>query len=672
MPVLNTREIWLNGTKLDPGSGGDSTKTQNIGNATPGTTPFTGLITTAYLEATGTVTAQELIVNGNNVQQSIDSLNAKSQNITGQNGLTSIFGDLDVSGMLNCGGDAEFTGSVGVIGPMLLGQNLDVVGSITSMESITSTNITNLETKTQNLVSMPGVTSVSGSLEVSGQLVNTQITDLNTKTANMSTSGTTTIFAGPVNGSDLLLTGTISSLNGNFTGDLTTSTIHSTSNVIIDGTLTNSIITDLTSRTQNLTATSGSTTVIGPLTVNGSQSITGNLTVTGSINGGSGSSSACQYAYLRFLENSAAWASGGYALNTMLFDSGNMEGITGAYYNPFTGIITLPSGYYTITIRGIFQNTTSNEIYVMFGKSTAANRLECVTYMQKTYNQPVAEFQMAFEFQNPSSTGYKVFLSHGATTTGFIQGTTSAYPIHNVLIVRNGDYVATPIIPLPTLNLTYTTVGTAAVSSTKVRQGSTSLYLPGASSNRVNIENFPATTYLNGDWTIEYYLYVPTGIATTEISPFSMSNAVTTGSALLYPATFPSQNKIMWYVGTTSAVTWDIVNGTFNVPISQGAWNHVAVCYTNNTKYEFYCNGVLNSSVSNTTKKLGPLLTCINLGALRVNNTQPIGGYGTYIDCLRISSSVRYTGSTYNPPIGYVADAASVYINNFDGSIQPS
>jgi hypothetical protein len=224
------------------------------------------------------------------------------------------------------------------------------------------------------------------------------------------------------------------------------------------------------------------------------------------------------------------------------------------------------------------------------------------------------------------------------------------------------------------LNLTYTSNGSVEVSTTQKFIGNYSIFLPGSSDNRLVISNFPGSTYLSGSWTIEWFLYLPnpSSIGSTEIAPITFSSAPSSsGTMLIYSAYEKNGNNLIWYVGSTSNVSWDVVNrGAISNPNTE-VWNHIALCYTLNSGYKFFCNGKLVGS-SGTTTNIGSLLTNINLGAAGIATGYYYGGYNTYIDGLRISNTVRYSAD-YTVPTSssYTEDSNTIYFNSFEGSFQP-
>jgi len=225
-------------------------------------------------------------------------------------------------------------------------------------------------------------------------------------------------------------------------------------------------------------------------------------------------------------------------------------------------------------------------------------------------------------------------------------------------------------ITTPKLNLTYTATGSVAVSTAQKVIGDYSCYLPGSSSNRLIISNFPGSTYLSNNWTIEFFIYLPNpnDMASTELSPITFSSApASSGTMLIYPAYFKSRNTFAWFVGISSK-PWEIANNQYSSTPSTEGWNHLAICYTLNTNYQFFCNGSLIGTSTKTTN-VGSLLTNINLGTLAINNANVMGGYNTYVDGLRISDTVRYT-SSYTVPTAYTVDSNTIYLNSFEGSFE--
>jgi hypothetical protein len=140
---------------------------------------------------------------------------------------------------------------------------------------------------------------------------------------------------------------------------------------------------------------------------------------------------------------------------------------------------------------------------------------------------------------------------------------------------------------------------------------------------------------------------------------------------LIYAAYEKNGNNLIWYVGSSSSVKWDVVDREAISNPNTETWNHIAICYTLNTGYKFFSNGNLTGA-SSATNNVGSLLTNINLGSLAISDAQVYGGYNTYIDGLRISNSVRYT-TNYTVPTSssYGIDSDTIYFNSFEGSFEP-
>lgn len=217
--------------------------------------------------------------------------------------------------------------------------------------------------------------------------------------------------------------------------------------------------------------------------------------------------------------------------------------------------------------------------------------------------------------------------------------------------------------------------GAAVISTTQYYQGSSSLYLPGNGGNRLLMTGFPAATRLNStSWTVEWFMFLPTGWTASGNAGGPFSAGSDTGSYMFHQIADGAQKGINWYLASTTQNTWDIANNYYNANAITNTWTHAAICYTNATKYEIFFNGTRWFSSSAITTNMGTKLTNFTFGSyLQSGGTYntAIGGYGMYLDAMRISNTAIYSGATYTPPDatnGYTVDANTIYINYFTGA----
>lgn len=212
-------------------------------------------------------------------------------------------------------------------------------------------------------------------------------------------------------------------------------------------------------------------------------------------------------------------------------------------------------------------------------------------------------------------------------------------------------------------------MGSVVISTAQSKSGmssTSSLYLPGTTQpNRSVMSNFPASTRLTGDWTIEYFVYVPSGYSASEGAPVSIGNTTT---LMIYTPFLSGTGRTAWYVGTLGLGNWEVFNGT-DTAYTSAAWNHVALTYNSaNNNYQAFNNGTrtgANTSVTSMNTKL----TQWAFGTRLLSSTYSLGGGGLYVDAVRVSSNVRYNTSTYTvPSTAYGYDSNTIYINYFEGT----
>jgi trimeric autotransporter adhesin len=210
-----------------------------------------------------------------------------------------------------------------------------------------------------------------------------------------------------------------------------------------------------------------------------------------------------------------------------------------------------------------------------------------------------------------------------------------------------------------TSSTSYTTTGSAVVSTSQKYLGSSSLYLP-SSGNYVVLSSVPSSS-LNGNWSVEFFVYVPGGFVGPGV-PLSLGNASGT-----YFYTEWNSGQCSFYLSDTTVNTWNLMSGVTASYIT--GWNHVAICSdVIQCTHDVYLNGTRVTSVSALTGRVGTKLTQWNLGSYVVSGSQTGGGNGLYVDTLHVSDCVRYNSSTYTVPTYTLVDIYTVFVNTFEGS----
>lgn len=249
------------------------------------------------------------------------------------------------------------------------------------------------------------------------------------------------------------------------------------------------------------------------------------------------------------------------------------------------------------------------------------------------------------------------------TTTMAPMTTTIAPPMTTTMAPPMTTTIApmtTTIFPMTTkmVPTSWSYTGSACISTAQYKFGSSSMYIPG--SDRVVMTSFPATTVLDGNWTIEFFVWIPANYPSS--TGCVMSIGSTASTYIIFRLT-PTQ--MMFYIGTT-ALGWQVANAKaydYNV----GAWNHVAVCFTAST-YFMYLNGSLKYSAVNSIN-IGTNLVQFNFGSYLTNGNYTFSANGIYIDAMRISDIARYTSNTYVVPTTmYTTDQYTVFLKNFEAN----
>jgi hypothetical protein len=174
------------------------------------------------------------------------------------------------------------------------------------------------------------------------------------------------------------------------------------------------------------------------------------------------------------------------------------------------------------------------------------------------------------------------------------------------------------------------------------------------------LSSVPSTS-LNGNWSVEFYVYVPEGFVGPGV-PLSLGNASGT-----HFYTEWNSGQCSFYLSDTTVNTWNLMNGVTASYIT--GWNHVAICSdVVQCTHAAYLNGTRVTSVSALTGRVGTKFTQWNLGSYVVSGSQTGGGNGLYVDVLHVSDCVRYNSSTYTVPTYTLVDMYTVFVNTFEGS----
>ena len=176
---------------------------------------------------------------------------------------------------------------------------------------------------------------------------------------------------------------------------------------------------------------------------------------------------------------------------------------------------------------------------------------------------------------------------------------------------------------------TLTAVGSAVLSTTQKKWGPSSIFMPGNGS-RFECAGWSGSQLGSGDFTIEFWFYLPTATANGDQWFLSVGSFGAAGTWMV------SKNNTQGISFVSEASGGVAGNGSV-VPLDQ--WYHVAICRVG-TIVTLYRNGVVwNTGVVGTNFN--------NTGTFRVGS-HPADNPGVrpaYIDDLRITKGIaRYTG----------------------------
>lgn len=210
----------------------------------------------------------------------------------------------------------------------------------------------------------------------------------------------------------------------------------------------------------------------------------------------------------------------------------------------------------------------------------------------------------------------------------------------NVSLLLHGDgadngTVFTDNSPSPK---TVTAYGDAKTSTAQSKFGGTSIFFDGNGDYLVSPSN-SAFQFGTGDFTIEAWVYIPTGISGSYAAICDIRSSPYGNGAVLFKL---NSSRQLGYYGATET------NTTATVPLS--TWTHVAISRSSGTT-RLFISGDLSATVADGDNKS---INGCYIGRV-YDNAHP--AFSGYIDELRITKGVaRYTAN-FTPPAAPFLDA---------------
>ena len=187
---------------------------------------------------------------------------------------------------------------------------------------------------------------------------------------------------------------------------------------------------------------------------------------------------------------------------------------------------------------------------------------------------------------------------------------------------------------------TVTAYGNAKTSTAQSKFGGSSIFFDGNGDYLVSPSN-SAFQFGTGDFTIEAWVYIPTGISGSYAAICDIRSNPQGNGAVLFKL---NSSRQLGYYGATET------NTTATVPLS--TWTHVAISRSSGTT-RLFISGDLSATVADGDNKS---INGCYIGRVYDNANPAFSGY---IDDLRITKGVGRYVSSFTPPSGPHPDSVS-------------
>ena len=291
---------------------------------------------------------------------------------------------------------------------------------------------------------------------------------------------------------------------------------------------------------------------------------------------------------------------------------------------------------------------------------------------------PLTDYSVQFSTNGGSTwttANESVSTATSATITSLTNGTAHVFRVAGINGIGTGAYstassAVTPAVPNDSLfssvslllradgtgstftdssgtPKTITAVGNATQSAVQSKFGGKSAYFDGTGA-RLTMPDSTDSYFGSGDYTVEAWLYIPSIAASGAGNFFSQSSRVSDNSNRQHAFAVNSDGlRVYW---TTAGSDDNILVFSATPPTNQ--WIHVAFCRESNVLRAYLNGSQVGASQSHATTYFNSTAkVCVGSFGEYAEDGYAFLDFVGYIDELRITTSARYTGSSFTVPI---------------------